>query len=177
MIAQKLMLIPLMLFSAACSAGLCESGRRQSPIDITATKRQSLPALMFDYPAPALKIANDGRTVRVRFGPGNQLQIGTERYALQQFHFHTPGGERIAGEEFPMVAHLLHKSRSGQLLAVAVHFRIGAESPLLDTLMPIIPAKADGDHALTGVVMHASALLPLQHGYYRFAGSLTATPC
>ena len=96
---------------------------------------------------------------------------------LQQFHFHTPGGERIAVEEFTMVAHLLHKSWSGQLLAVAVHFRIGAESPLLDTLMPIIPAKADGDHALTGVVMHASALLPPQRGYYRYAGSLTAAPC
>jgi len=49
------MLIPPMLFSATCSADLCESGRRQSPIDITAPKRQSLPALTFDYSAPALK--------------------------------------------------------------------------------------------------------------------------
>jgi hypothetical protein len=86
-----------------------------------------------------LKLADDGHTVRVRFGRGSELRIGKERYALQQFHFHTPGGDRIAGEEFPMAAHLLHKSASGQLLAVVVLFRLGIENPLLASLLPLIP--------------------------------------
>lgn len=175
---MKLLLLPLLLSAAACSASTtCDSGRRQSPIDISATARQKLPALTFDYRAAPLKIADDGHTVRVRFGNGSQLHIGAQRYTLQQFHFHTPGGDRIAGENFPMAAHLLHKSQSGQLLAVVVLFRVGAENPLLASLLPLIPARADGDHTLPGKTVDARGLLPASHGYYRYQGSLTAPPC
>ncbi len=158
-------------------ANLCESGRRQSPIDIQATSRRTLAPLSFGYQSVPLRIADDGHTVRVRFAPGQTLHIGRERYTLQQFHFHTPGGDRVAGEEFPMAAHLLHKSATGQLLAVVVLFRIGAENALLSTLLPLIPARADGDHIRANVHVDANTLLPTARGYYRYAGSLTAPPC
>jgi carbonic anhydrase len=137
---------------------LCESGQRQSPIDIRETTRQTLPALTFHYVPAPLKLADDGHTVRVRFPKGSTLQIGNERYTLQQFHFHTPGGDKIAGEEFPMAAHLLHKSPSGQLLAVVVLFRIGQENALLKTLLPLIPARADGDHSPAGCSVRCKRL-------------------
>ena len=175
--ATPVLLLPLLCGSAAQAANLCESGQRQSPIDITATSKVKLPPLVFDYHSAPLTLADDGHTVRVRFANGSRLQIGNARYTLQQFHFHTPGGDRIAGEEFPMAAHLLHKSESGQLLALVVLFRLGAENPLLDTLIPLIPAKADGDHRLPNISMDASALLPKQRAYYRYSGSLTAAPC
>lgn len=176
---MKLLLLPLFLFTAAALANTCDSGQRQSPIDITANAvtRQKLPALVFDYRAAPLKIADDGHTVRVRFANGSQLNIGKQRYTLQQFHFHTPGGDRIAGEEFAMAAHLLHKSQSGQLLAMVVLFRLGADNPLLNALLPLIPAKADGDHLLKDVMVDAKSLLPHTLGYYRYPGSLTSTPC
>ncbi len=158
-------------------ANLCDSGRRQSPIDIQTTSQRPLPPLEFHYQSAPLRIADDGHTVRVRFAPGQALHIGRERYTLQQFHFHTPGGDRIAGEEFPMAAHLLHKSASGQLLAMVVLFRIGAENALLNMLLPLIPARADGDHSPAGVRVDASSLLPAARGYYRYTGSLTAPPC
>jgi carbonic anhydrase len=122
---KRLFLTGLLLACTAASATLCESGKRQSPIDILATSRQTLAPLEFDYHPVALKMANDGHTLRVRFDKGSSLRIGKERFALQQFHFHTPGGDKIGGEEFPMAAHLLHKSPSGQLLAVVVLFRVG----------------------------------------------------
>ena len=174
---MKRLLLPLLLSAAPCWAATCDSGQRQSPIDITATTRQKLAALTFDYRASPLRIADDGHTVRVRFGNGNQLYIGTQRYTLQQFHFHTPSGDRIAGKEFPMAAHLLHKSPSGQLLAVVVLFRIGAENPLLASLLPLIPARGDGDHAPPGLTVDVSRLLPASRGYYRYPGSLTSPPC
>jgi carbonic anhydrase len=174
---MKILLLPLLLSAAAAVATTSDSGRRQSPIDITATARQKLPALTFDYRAAPLKIADDGHTVRVRFANGSLLHIGAQRYTLQQFHFHTPGGDRIAGEEFPMAAHLLHKSPSGQLLAVVVLFRVGAENPLLESLLPLIPAKADGDHTPPGLTVDARGLLPASSGYYRYQGSVTAPPC
>ena len=179
MTSRKHLLLVLGCVASISSAwaNLCESGRAQSPIDIQATSLRPLPPLEFRYQSAPLRIADDGHTVRVRFGPGQTLHIGRERYTLQQFHFHTPGGDRIAGEEFPMAAHLLHKSTSGQLVAVVVLFRIGAENALLSTLLPLIPARADGDHSPAGVRVDANALLPAARGYYRYTGSLTAPPC
>lgn len=165
------------LLGSAASANLCDSGKRQSPIDIRSATRKPLPALQFNYHPTPLRIADDGHTVRVRFAAGQSLRIGSERFTLQQFHFHTPGGDRIAGEEFPMAAHLLHKSASGQLLAVVVLFRTGADNPLLDTLLPLIPAQVDGDHMHADRAVDARALLPASLGYYRYTGSLTASPC
>jgi carbonic anhydrase len=163
--------------AAAADSPLCRLGQRQSPIDIVASVRQKLPTLQFQYRPAALKLANDGHTARVRFANGSHLVIGKEVYTLQQFHFHTPGGERIAGEEFPLSAHLLHKSKSGQLLALVVLFRLGAENAALAQLWPHIPVQVDGDHTVAGVTMDASRLLPEQRAYYRYPGSLTASPC
>ncbi len=174
---KPLLTLLLYLAGTTCLASTCERGHRQSPIDITATARQALPALLFDYHAAPLTIADDGHTVRVRFNRGSALQIGSQRYTLQQFHFHTPGGDKISGEEFPMVAHLLHKSQVGQLLAVAVLFRLGHDNSLLGSLLSIIPPRPDGDHKVAGHVIDASALLPAGRGYYRYQGSLTAAPC
>ncbi len=174
---MKFLAVPLLLFATISWATTCDSGNRQSPIDITTTTRQNLPVLKFDYHAVPLKIANDDHTARVRFDTGNLLYIGSQRYTLQQIHFHTPGSDRIAGEAFPMAAHLLHKSQSGQLLVVEVLFRIGAENPLLDFLLPLIPAHADGDHMQEGTTIDASRLLPQSRGYYRYQGSLTSPPC
>jgi carbonic anhydrase len=167
-----------MMAAGAAQASLCSAGRLQSPIDIAtgATRKIDVP-LTFNYQPQPLTIANDGDTVRVRFKPGNALMVGKERYTLQQFHFHTPGGDRIAGEEFPLAAHILHKSASGQLLAVVVLFRTGAAHPLLDTLLPLIPKDLDRDRLIPEQRVNAADLLPARHGYYRYTGSLTALPC
>ena len=162
---------------AHADASLCRLGRRQSPIDIVAPVKQKLPTLEFRYHAAPLKLANDGHTLRVRFANGSHLVIGKETYTLQHFHFHTPGGDRIAGEEFPMAAHLLHKSASGQLLALVVLFKLGAENPALAALWPRIPTQVDGDHVIAGATANARELLPANRAYYRYEGSLTASPC
>ncbi|MDD5336228.1 MAG: carbonic anhydrase family protein [Rhodoferax sp.] len=173
-LALALLLLPQL---ASAESALCQTGRRQSPIDIVAPVRHKLPALEFRYRPAALKIANDGHTARVRFANASQLLIGREVFTLQQFHFHTPGGDRLAGEEFPMAAHLLHKSKSGQLLALVVLFRQGAENPALAALWPHLPAHADGDHLVANATADASGLLPVSRAYYRYPGSLTAAPC
>jgi carbonic anhydrase len=166
------------LAAAACAESpLCMLGRRQSPIDIQSSVKKPLPSLQFRYQPAPLRIANDGHTARVRFAKGSELVIGKAHYALQQFHFHTPGGDRLGGEEFPLAAHLLHKSASGQLLAVVLLFREGAPNAELASLWPQLPARADGDHLIPGASADASRLLPSDHAYFRYEGSLTASPC
>nr|WP_319565448.1 carbonic anhydrase family protein [uncultured Rhodoferax sp.] len=176
---MKHLILPLLLATSTCQASLCESGHRQSPINITAESvaAKKLPAMTADYRSAPLKLANDGHTLRVRFDKSGQLVIGKERYTLQQFHFHTPGGDQIKGEKFPFAAHILHKSASGQLLAIVVPFRLGAENPLLTRLLPQIPAKVDGDHKHPDQQVSAQDLLPTHLAYYRYSGSLTAAPC
>ncbi len=176
---MKRLLLPLLFWSTLSQASLCESGHRQSPINITpeAIAAQKLPPMQPDYRAAPFKLANDGHTVRVRFAKSGELVLGQEHYTLQQFHFHTPGGDQINGEAFPFAAHILHKSRSGQLLAIVVPFRLGAENPLLKQLLPLIPTKVDGDHTRPGISVSARELLPKQLGYSRYTGSLTASPC
>jgi carbonic anhydrase len=176
---MKILLLPLALFTCISHAALCESGHRQSPINILtqSVAAKKLPAMTPDYQAAPLKAANDGHTLRVRFDKSGQLLIGKERYTLQQFHFHTPGGDQINGENFPFAAHILHKSASGQLLAIVVPFRLGADNPLLTRLLPHIPAKADGDHKHPDMQVNAKDLLPSDLAYYRYSGSLTAAPC
>lgn len=165
------------MVAGAAAGGLCEHGRRQSPVDIVAPHRQALPPIGFHYREVPLRLANDGHTVRVRLANGGYIVVGQERYALQQFHFHTPGGDRIDGREFDMAAHLIHKGKAGQLMVVVVLFRQGAENPLLADLLPRIPKRVDGDHLLQEVRIDAARLLPRERGYYSYEGSLTGPPC
>jgi carbonic anhydrase len=177
MMKKALVFILSASMAGVWGATLCETGLRQSPIDIQSSKKQNLPELSFGYRTEPLRLANDGHTVRVRFKDAGQLSIGQQRYTLQQFHFHTPGGDRIAGEEFPMAAHILHKSASGQLLAIVVPFRLGADNPLLARVFSQIPRQQDGDHLIASEQVSALDLLPKNRGYFRYSGSLTASPC
>ena len=156
---------------------LCGSGLRQSPIDITVTPARSGSALAFHYQPEALRIVNDGHTVRVRYGKGSRMMLGREALTLQQFHFHTPGGDRLNGEDFPMAMHLLHKSAAGQLVSLVLLFRVGAEHPALAELLPRMPARGLPEKTLPGTLFDPSRLLPASTAHYRYDGSLTAPPC
>lgn len=169
--------VSTLLFSALCNASVCDTGKRQSPIDIRASEIKALPVLQFHYQPGPLTITNDGHTARVRLSGRGNVQIGPTTYALQQFHFHTPGGDRISGEEFPMAAHVLHKSPSGQLLAMVVLFRTGRANPLIDKVLAYTPTAAGGNHHVPSLSASAAELLPSSSGYFRYSGSLTSEPC
>lgn len=160
---------------------LCSKGQRQSPIDIVASQPGPATPLRFDYrPAPR-RIVNDGHTVRVRFASGghggSRLFLGHEALNLQQFHFHTPGGDKLHGEEFPLGMHFLHKSASGRLVALVLLFRQGAENPALKALLPHMPTPGLPEQTLAQVAVDPAQWLPVSKGYYRYEGSLTAPPC
>lgn len=155
----------------------CDLGRRQSPIDIVQTDKQKLPEIQFQYRPAPLRIANDGHTLRVRFANESRIVIGHESYALQQFHFHVPSGDRVQGREYDMAAHLVHKSKAGRLAVVVVLFRQGEENATLASLWSRMPERAGGDRRFPDVTIDATRLLPATRGYYAYDGSLTAPPC
>jgi carbonic anhydrase len=157
--------------------GACKLGHNQSPIDIRQTTKTQLPALEFAYQPAPLKVIDNGHTIQVNYAPGSTVTINGVRHELLQFHFHTPSEESINGHRYDLVAHLVHKNADGKLAVVAVLFKQGAENPVLRTVWDALPKEKGKEQEAAGVNIDVAALLPANHGYYNFPGSLTTPPC
>lgn len=155
----------------------CAEGKRQSPIDIKEGVRVQLDALRFDYKPSALKVINNGHTIQVAYESGSSVIVGDTPYELVQFHFHRPAEERVNGRVFDMVAHLVHRSKEGQLAVVAVLLMIGDENPFIRTLWNYLPLDVGLEENIGSVKIDVTALLPKIRGYYTYMGSLTTPPC
>jgi len=154
----------------------CKLGKVQSPIDIHGAKAADLPAIQFDYKPSPLKVIDNGHTIQVNYAPGSSIDVGGARYELLQFHFHKPSEEKIDGKAHAMVAHLVHKGADGKLAVVAVLLDAGGTNPTIDTIWKNLPQEK-GKEATVNATIDAATLLPADHGYYTFQGSLTTPPC
>jgi len=155
----------------------CASGHAQSPINIQHAKLAELPPLQFDYQSVPLNIINNGHTIQVSYVPGSTLTVGDRTYTLRQFHFHHPSEEHINGRGFDLVAHLVHDDGSGHLAVVAILFKIGVSNSLLENVWRNIPTQTEKATDVPSVSVNVKDLLPADHGYYTFSGSLTTPPC
>jgi carbonic anhydrase len=154
----------------------CGKGSRQSPIDIRDGMKVDLDEIDFDYRPSTFSEIDNGHTVQVNVAGGNFLNLGTERYELQQFHFHRPSEERINGKGTEMVIHLVHKGRGGKLAVVAVLLERGKGNDVIQTVWNNIPLEK-GELASPGIELDPFELLPNRREYYTYMGSLTAPPC
>lgn len=154
----------------------CATGRRQSPIDIRDGIQVQLQPIAFDYHPGAFSVIDNGHTVQVDVAPGNALTIGGRRYELVQFHFHLPSEERIAGRQFDMEVHLVHKDAEGHLAVVAVLLERGAAQAVIQAVWNALPLEKN--QAAAGIeAIDPSQLLPEDRRYYTYMGSLTTPPC
>lgn len=155
----------------------CKEGRNQSPIDIRHAHKARLDPIEFHYRPAPLHIVNNGHTVMVEDGIGGWITVGGKRYDLVQFHFHHSSEERIHGKAYAMDAHLVHKDASGKLVVVAVLFKPGRENSLIHDLWAHLPQEAGKEYASEKEQINVARLLPGNHAYYTFSGSLTTPPC
>jgi carbonic anhydrase len=155
----------------------CTSGRSQSPINIQDTKKGDLPALKFDYKAVPLNITDNGHSIQVTYTPGSTLTIGDKTYNLRQFHFHHPSEEHVRGHGYDMVAHLVHTDEAGHYAVVAILLERGKPNALIDSLWKNIPTEKEKPVDVPDVTINIQDLLPADHGYYTYDGSLTIPPC
>ncbi|KAG6805978.1 hypothetical protein H0H92_013174, partial [Tricholoma furcatifolium] len=85
---------------------LCATGRHQSPININssiAVNSQNVTLSMTDGTYP---FVNTGYTLRVDTTAGI-FSLGSDKYQLGQFHFHTPSEHRISDEFYTMEMHMV----------------------------------------------------------------------
>lgn len=154
----------------------CKDGKAQSPIDIHASKTGKPVPIHFSYKGTAKDIVNNGHTIQVNMNKGSSITVNGKTYELLQFHFHAPSEHTINGKPADMVAHLVHKSADGKLAVIGVLMKKGKENKAMSVFWKHMPAQANG-HMNLKVQYAAQDLLPKNHAYYNYSGSLTTPPC
>ena len=155
----------------------CGLGKTQSPLDILHAKKKPLPAITFAYHSSPLKIINNGHTIQVNYAPGSGITVGDKTYELVQFHFHHLSETEINSRRSPMELHLVHQGKDGNLAVVAVLLKEGQSNPTVNTVWSQLPRQEGQEIAPDDVEINALNLLPANHRYYTFPGSLTTPPC
>ncbi len=154
----------------------CDTGQRQSPIDIRDGIRVDLEPIMFDYKSSRFAVIDNGHTIQVNMGAGNYISVMGQNYELVQFHFHKPSEERVNGKNYEMVVHLVHKDPEGKLAVVAVLIERGKAQNIVQQVWNNLPLeKNEAVNALS--MLDLSQLLPVKRDYYTYMGSLTTPPC
>jgi carbonic anhydrase len=154
----------------------CDSGNRQSPIDIRDGIKVDLEPVVFEYAASAFNVVNNGHTVQVNVAPGNRFTLTGRTYELQQFHFHRPAEEKVDGKGFDMVAHLVHKDEEGRLAVIAVLIEGGTQHAGIQTVWNNLPLEKN-EPLVPVINFDPSLMLPQRRDYYTYMGSLTTPPC
>src|SRR5580658_9780535 len=138
----------------------CNSGHRESPIDIVGAQPADLAPIHFNYEA------------------GSSITINGTALPLVQFHFHHVSENEIDGKKYDMELHFVHvDSAANRTAVVAVFIKSGAENAALRDLWSHIPHDVGKEVEYKKVVINAADLLPADQNYYTFDGSLTIPPC
>ena len=154
----------------------CAIGQRQSPIDIKDGIKVDLDPIKFNYRPSTFRAIDNGHTVQVEVGESS-INLTGKNYELVQFHFHRPSEEKVNGQRFDMVVHLVHKSDDGHLAVVAVLLERGTENPFIQTLWNNLPLEKNIAVQPPTTMVDLSTLLPATRTYYTYMGSLTTPPC
>ncbi len=154
----------------------CANGERQSPIDIRDGFRVDLEPIRFTYRPSQFRVIDNGHTVQVDVGGSNIGLLG-KNYDLVQFHFHRPSEERIDGQSFDMVIHLVHESEDGDLAVVALLLEQGMENPLIQSVWNHLPLEKHEYVQPPDQGIDLASLIPEDRSYYTYMGSLTTPPC
>lgn len=154
----------------------CDSGQRQSPIDIRDGISVDLEPVVFDYKPVRFNVVDNGHTIQVNLGAGDSITILGRRYDLVQFHFHKPSEEHVDGAAFDMVIHLVHKDMDGKLVGLAVLVQQGKANSLVQTIWNNMPLEKNDVVQPPGTI-DLNQILPTDRRYYTYMGSLTTPPC
>jgi len=155
----------------------CETGDRQSPINITMTHHgEHQQNLVFHYQTSQLHEMNNGHTIQVSHSSGCRVDLNDRKYQLRQFHFHTPSEHHIEGKAFPMEMHLVHQDDRGQTLVIAAMLTVEKHIPVLSKLWTWLPEQI-GKEISVPLDLRLGDILPHNTRHFSYDGSLTTPPC
>jgi carbonic anhydrase len=152
----------------------CETGRRQSPIDIVDPTPVATSPFEVRYRDGRAAVVDNGHTIQADASNGGTLTDAGASYELVQMHFHSPSETTIAGAHAPVEVHFVNADDDGNLAVVAAMVRPGAENAAWE---PFLDAFETAEKDATGIDLAWSRLLPAAQHASRFDGSLTTPPC
>jgi len=177
-------------------------GDRQSPINIqtnevTPDPKLSSNLLRWCYPNQSSSIVNTGHGWKVSVnGEGTVLEGGPlrDKYQLEQYHCHWGeddfvGSEHLIDDQsYAAEIHFVHWNtkygtmgealKHGDGLAVlGVFLKVGKENHELQSLISTLPNIGYKDKKCDFKQPIPSKLLPENHAYWTYLGSLTTPPC
>jgi carbonic anhydrase len=155
----------------------CAQGHEQSPVNIPASAPVNAASIQFNYQPSALKISNNGHTIKVDYDAGSAIMVQGKEYKLLQFHFHAVSEHTLAGKHSPVEVHLVHQSADGQLAVVGVMLEEGAANAAYAPVFNHMPMHESEPEIVAGETVQAANFLPADRTYYNYAGSLTTPPC
>lgn len=104
------------------------------------------------------------------------LKVNRKPYRLSEIDFHAPGEIAVNGKRPPMSLQLIHLSPESTFLVIEVPIVEGKENPIIETLWKHIPAGGK-ELKVSDVQINPIDLLPADHSFYFFRGSLTDPVC
>lgn len=156
---------------------LCQTGLRQSPIDLQTNLKGDSVQLEFHYFSSSLTILHTGRTIRVNVENGSYVRLDGKDYSLKQFHFHHPSEHTLQGKPSPMEMHFVHIDEDKGFVVVALFLQEGDENPWLRPVWKAMPSQTSEPRIISGVEIDLAEVLPQSRRCFRYDGSLTTPPC
>jgi len=121
-------------------------------------------------------LENNGHSIQFDYDAGSTVNVNGEEFELLQFHFHALSEHTVAGQQFPLEAHLVHQNTAGALAVVSVLFEAGNDNPFLSNFTDNLP-QSEGESFTAADMVNVENILPADTGYYTYDGSLTTPPC
>ena len=158
----------------------CARGNMQSPVDLGEANTTGAVSVSTSYHAAPLAILNNGHTVQANLPGGSTMRSGSKTFRLMQVHFHAQSEHTLNRRHFPLEAHFVHASDTGELAVLGVVFTWGAYNAELQKLIDAAPQTEAVPVEHAEVIFDPAKLLPQGEpgiSVYRYMGSLTTPPC
>ncbi|EDW28012.1 GL27210 [Drosophila persimilis] len=156
--------------------GLCDSGKRQSPINLAAkwSLRGKFDALKFQkyrYVQKNLEMVNNGHSIQIDdFDDVLVMEGGglAHEYELEQIHLHWWSEHTINSVRYPLEVHIVHRNKLYPNMTIATNFKDGIV--VLGVLFHVSNTPNDG---IASLIQELEEL----EGLHTYAGSLTTPSC
>ena len=165
----------------------CETGREQSPLDLSKATRYQPSAdaaaagasgeqkIALSYRPSAFTTVDSGKYLRIDFADAGSMVIDGDAYVLRELRFHTPSEHSLGGVRYRAEYQLVHRNATDEVAIVAVMVQGGAESNALAAVAASLP-QPGGQRPGVGLI-DPTSLVPQNWTMVRYDGSLTEPPC